>query len=60
MEEEIDLFVKFFKKSGLENLIRSKKITNIYDYVIGVEAGLDSNGRKNRGGTIMELSLIHI
>ena len=53
-EEEIDLFVKFFKKSGLENLIRSKKITNIYDYVVGVEAGLDSNGRKNRGGTIME------
>ena len=53
-EEEIDIFIKFFKKSGLENLIRSKKITNIYDYVIGVEAGLDSNGRKNRGGTIME------
>ena len=53
-EKEIDFVVEFFEKSGLENLIKSKKITNIYDYVIGVEAGLDSNGRKNRGGTIME------
>jgi len=53
-EEEIDFFVEFFKKSGLEDLIKSKKITNIHDYIIGVEAGLDSNGRKNRGGTIME------
>ena len=24
------------------------------DYTIGVEAGLDSNARKNRGGTSME------
>jgi type II restriction enzyme len=29
-------------------------LTNIRDYAIGIEAGLDTNGRKNRGGTIME------
>ena len=31
-----------------------KKIKNFVDYVFGVEVGLDSNGRKNRGGTLME------
>lgn len=29
-------------------------INNLYDYVTGVETGLDSNGRKNRGGHLME------
>ena len=29
-------------------------INNIYDYITGVETGLDSNGRKNRGGHLME------
>ena len=53
-EKEIDLFVEFFKKSGLKDLISKGKITNIHDYVLGVEAGLDTNARKNRGGTIME------
>ena len=53
-EEELDLFVEFFKKSGLKDLISSGRITNIHDYVLGVEAGLDTNARKNRGGTIME------
>jgi type II restriction enzyme len=37
--------VKLFSKNGVKNLV---------DYVIGVEAGLDSNGRKNRSGTSME------
>ena len=30
------------------------KQPNLVDYMIGVEAGLDSNGRKNRGGHAME------
>ena len=29
-------------------------INNLVDYVLGVETGLDSNGRKNRGGHLME------
>jgi len=30
------------------------KRQNLVDYMVGVEAGLDSNGRKNRGGHAME------
>lgn len=44
----------FFMKSGLGNLVKDKRIKNLVDYVTGVEVGLDSNGRKNRGGTMME------
>lgn len=29
-------------------------IHSLTDYVTGVETGLDSNGRKNRGGHLME------
>lgn len=31
-----------------------KTIKNVVDYTVGIEVGLDSNGRKNRGGTAME------
>ncbi|MBK9334023.1 MAG: type II restriction endonuclease [Ignavibacteria bacterium] len=47
--------VEFLVKSGLGKLIREKKIKNLVDYATGVEVGLDSNGRKNRGGTLMEI-----
>lgn len=44
----------FMKKTGLFDLLSNHIINNLYDYVTGVEAGLDSNGRKNRGGHQME------
>lgn len=44
----------FFMQSGLGDLMKDKKVKNLVDYVTGVEVGLDSNGRKNRGGTLME------
>ena len=44
----------FFMQSGLGDLVKDKKVKNLVDYVTGVEVGLDSNGRKNRGGTLME------
>lgn len=44
----------FFVKSGLGLLVKDKNVKNLVDYVTGVEVGLDSNGRKNRGGTMME------
>lgn len=47
-------FADFFMHSGLGRLVSDKRITNLVDYVTGVEVGLDSNGRKNRGGTLME------
>ena len=44
----------FMKKTGLFDLIANHVINNLVDYVTGVEVGLDSNGRKNRGGHLME------
>ncbi len=53
-DEDIEKYLTFVKESGLKDLIISQKIKNLVDYMIGVEAGLDSNGRKNRGGHSME------
>ncbi|MBR8702231.1 MULTISPECIES: DpnII family type II restriction endonuclease [unclassified Fusobacterium] len=47
-------YAVFMEKTGLFDLIQNKIINNLYDYVTGVETGLDSNGRKNRGGHLME------
>ena len=44
----------FMDKTGLFDLLQNHIINNLVDYVIGVEVGLDSNGRKNRGGHLME------
>lgn len=48
-------YLLFIEKSGLVDLFHNKKVKNFVDYVLGVEVGLDSNGRKNRGGTAMEV-----
>ncbi|MDE6575562.1 MAG: type II restriction endonuclease [Muribaculaceae bacterium] len=45
---------EFIEETGLGNVFRNKQIKNLVDYVFGVEVGLDSNARKNRGGHIME------
>ena len=50
----IDDYVMFMRKTGLFSLIAEHLINNLVDYVAGVEVGLDSNGRKNRGGHLME------
>lgn len=44
----------FMRKTGLFDLLERRIINNLVDYVTGVETGLDSNGRKNRGGHLME------
>ena len=51
---DIDLLKKFMLKTGLFDLISNHLVNNLVDYVTGVEVGLDSNGRKNRGGHLME------
>ena len=53
-ESDVNDYLLFIKETGLKDLIVNKKIKNLVDYMIGVEAGLDSNGRKNRGGHAME------
>ena len=44
----------FMEKTGLFDLLENHIINNLVDYATGVETGLDSNGRKNRGGHLME------
>ncbi|MFW6046791.1 MAG: type II restriction endonuclease [Candidatus Woesearchaeota archaeon] len=53
-EQEITKYLEYMTKSGLKELFLNKKVKNFVDYVLGVEVGLDSNGRKNRGGKLME------
>jgi len=44
---------EFIEETGLGDIFRNKNITNLVDYVFGVEVGLDTNARKNRGGENM-------
>lgn len=44
----------FMRETGLFDLIQNHLVNNLYDYVLGVESGLNSNARKNRGGHLME------
>ena len=50
----------FLNETGLTEVFQKKQIKNLVDYVFGVEVGLDSNARKNRGGHIMEGLLANI
>ncbi|MGM9983222.1 MAG: type II restriction endonuclease [Fibrobacter intestinalis] len=54
MMHDIPVYSMFMEKSGLFDLMQNHLISNLVDYVTGVETGLDSNGRKNRGGHLME------
>lgn len=50
----VEQYKIFMQKTGLFDLMRNHIINNLVDYATGVETGLDSNGRKNRGGHLME------
>lgn len=52
--QTVEEYVKFMRKTGLFDLIENHIVNNLVDYVTGVETGLDTNGRKNRGGHLME------
>ena len=52
--QTVEEYKNFMKKTGLFDLLTNHDITNLVDYVTGIETGLDSNGRKNRGGHLME------
>lgn len=53
---EIEKYYDFFVKLGLKNLYQRKIEKSTKDYIIGVLVGMDSNGRKNRGGSAFELA----
>lgn len=44
----------FMEQTGLFDLLENHIVNSLVDYATGVETGLDSNGRKNRGGHLME------
>ena len=50
----VEQYIAFMKKTGLLDLLSNHIINNLVDYALGIETGLDSNGRKNRGGHQME------
>lgn len=54
MNYSVEQYEKFMEKTGLFDLLANHLVNNLIDYALGVEAGLDSNGRKNRGGHQME------
>lgn len=54
MTYSIEQYKVFLRETGLFKLLQERILNNLVDYVTGVETGLDSNRRKNRGGHLME------
>ena len=54
MNYNVEQYTVFMRETGLFDLLEKHLINNLYDYVLGVECGLNSNARKNRGGHLME------
>jgi len=52
--ENKEKLLHFFQQSWLKDIFQSKTISDLSDYVFGIETGLDSNARKNRSWTLME------
>lgn len=52
--QSVEQYKYFMRKTGLFDMLKNHIVGNLYDYVTGVEVGLDSNARKNRGGHQME------
>src|SRR5690606_24375803 len=48
-----ELILEYIEETGLAEIFRNKDVTNLVDYVFGIEVGLDTNARKNRGGDNM-------
>lgn len=53
-EQTTEQYIYFMRETGLFDMMEKHIISNLFDYVTGVEVGLGSNGRKNRGGHQME------
>ncbi len=46
--------LEYIEDTGLAQIFQNKDITNLVDYVFGVEVGMDTNARKNRTGEQMQ------
>lgn len=54
MNYSIEECSMFMRKTGIYDLLENHLVSNLYDYVTGVEVGMDTNARKNRTGDAME------
>lgn len=45
--------IDYIEQTGIDGILKNKNVSNLVDYVFGVEVGLDTNARKNRGGDNM-------
>lgn len=55
-----DSIFDFLCESGLIDIFARGYIKDLNDFVFGIEVGLDSNARKNRGGSTMETHLSQV
>ena len=55
-KEQIDIYYDFFVQMGLKTLYQKLIEKSTLDYIVGVLIGMDSNGRKKRGGQAFELA----
>jgi len=46
--------IEYIDETGLSEIFKNKSVKNLVDYAFGIEVGLDTNARKNRGGKNME------
>lgn len=54
MNYSIEDYIMFMRKTGIFDLLENHLVSNLYDYVTGVEVGMDTNARKNRTDDTME------
>ena len=50
--------IDYIEQTGLAEVFKNKNVTNLVDYVFGVEVGLDTIARKNRGGDNMAKAVV--
>lgn len=55
--ENLEKYIEFLYDSGLLWVFKKGVRKSIHDYAVGLEAGMDSNGRKNRSGKAGEAFL---
>lgn len=55
-DKDIATYYDFFVQIGLKHLYQNIIEKSTLDYIAGVLVGMDSNGRKNRGGKAFELA----
>lgn len=54
MNYPLEKYTEFMREMGIFDLFKSGYVKDIPSMVVGVEMGLNTNARKNRGGRLME------